>query len=93
MQPFKPWKSSCSGNTQKSNVQSFLFAKLQAVRFNFHETGLHKADLLENFAMNILSKVWVFKVKNKGKTPPMQACNLLKMETSSNDFQEILKIY
>ena len=78
---------------QKSNVRQFLSAKLQAVRFWLEWIWAPQRDLLENLKKNIFAKVTVFKIVKKGKTLPMQACNLLKMETFSNNFHETLKIY
>ena len=57
--------SSCSGKTQKTNLQQFFFFFLQSSKFqdsNFNLTGLHQEDLFERFKENNLAKVSFLKL-------------------------------
>ena len=78
--PKKMKDSSCSGNTQKTNLQQFF---LQCWSFK-------DSNLLEKFKENNQ----LFKVANKGKLSAIifpLTCNLLKMNAYSNDFQKIFQ--
>ena len=75
------WGSCCSGNTQKTNLRQF-FAVVHWAR---------QGALLEKFKENNLCKSQLFTVTNKGKPPRIfsLACNLLKVDAYSNDFEKM----
>ena len=51
------WKSSCSGNTQKLNVQHFFLKNLWLQGSRFSETRPHQRDVVENWIRLILKKL------------------------------------
>ena len=47
------WKSSCSGNTQKSNRRQFSWQIWRLPNSDFNETDIHQGKFLENLKENI----------------------------------------
>ena len=74
--------SSCSGNTQKTNLRQFFFCNVGGCKTQIYLKSLRRT----------YCKSQLFKVTNKGKPPAMifsLTCKLLKMDAYSNDFRKI----
>ena len=56
------WRSSCSENTQKTNLWQFFLQCCRLQDSNFNRNELHYGDLLEKFEENNLAKVSFLKL-------------------------------
>ena len=84
------WDSICSGSTQKINLRQF-FCSVRDYKTHISMELGHTRDLYLKMFRGQSCKSQLFKGTNKENPPQMfsLACNLLKMDARSNDFEAL----